>query len=93
MRRCHARRIGLDIRRFESCLTNEAPPIVRRQILAAGQLGLTGTPAFLIGELLPNGTVLARKRLQGAVSFETFQSLGRIDRSLTASAFLPSVTE
>jgi predicted DsbA family dithiol-disulfide isomerase len=56
---------------------------VRADIEFAKSLGVTGTPTFLVGARLSDGTVRVTQRLRGAQSVESLQ--GSIEALLSRS--------
>jgi protein-disulfide isomerase len=67
--------LGLDQAKFQSCLIDgKMTATVRKDMAEARRLGLTGTPAFLIGEVKPDGTVTVASRINGAQPFHVFQA-------------------
>jgi NhaA family Na+:H+ antiporter len=56
---------GLDMPRFERCLAGEATPAIRQAVKEAETLGITGTPTFLFGTVLPDGRVEVTRRQSG----------------------------
>jgi protein-disulfide isomerase len=60
-----------------TCLTTEGADVVRRQQQAAGALGITSTPAFLVGTLQSDGRLLVKRTLTGLQSAETIASAVR----------------
>ena len=78
----HARAIGLDMTAFDRCLASEKHAgTVKKGLLEAQQLGVTGTPTFFIGVTAANGEMKAT-RLVGAQPYSAFKTL--IDRLLAA---------
>jgi protein-disulfide isomerase len=78
----HARAIGLDVTTFERCLASGThAATVNKGLAEAQQLGVTGTPTFLIGVTVANGEMKATK-LVGAQPYSAFKAL--IDRLLAA---------
>jgi protein-disulfide isomerase len=75
--------VGLDRRRFESCL---ADPQIKRQIdehVALGDAaGVQGTPAFLIGRL-QNGVLTEARVLSGAQPLSSFEHV--LEKYITGS--------
>lgn len=65
-----AHRIGLASGTFSDCLDGGALEVVRGDEADARRLGLTGTPAFLLGRRLPNGRVKVMRSMLGNVSLE-----------------------
>jgi len=72
----HAQAIGLDITAFDACVASDKEDAaIRRDIAEAQKLGITGTPAFLIGRTDPKSsklTILAA--LRGARPFADFKT-------------------
>ncbi len=67
----HAQAVGLDAAKFDQCLTsNKYADLVKKDMQAGKEVGVSGTPAFFI-----NG-----RQLSGAVPFEEFQKI--IDQEL-----------
>jgi len=71
------RELGLDGGIFSDCLNGDRhTDAIRRSAASAARLGINGTPAFLVGTLSEDGSVLtARKVFLGAEPFESFQEL------------------
>ncbi len=79
----HAEALGLDAAKFKECLDNgkNAEPV--KKLVAEGQkAGITGTPAFLIGFVEPDGKVKATKKISGAVPYANFKAV--LDEMLSA---------
>ena len=71
----YAKDLELNVEEFQACLTEgKTTPIVREDLSEAQRFGLTGTPAFLVGEMRPNGRVLVTKKLTGAQPFPIFDA-------------------
>ena len=64
--------ISLDGRKFERCMAGEATARVQEDVAEARRLGVTGTPSFIIGNLLPDGRLQAQRVLVGARPFSEF---------------------
>lgn len=63
----YARSLGLEDGSFRECASSgPAAEQVARDERIAREFGLSGTPAFLLGEALPDGTVRASKWLTGS---------------------------
>ena len=76
-----ARDIGLDRKAYGLCITNgKVAAQVEADILSAKALGISGTPAFLVGVRLPDGQVKATEWLTGARPFSEFKTT--LDRAL-----------
>jgi protein-disulfide isomerase len=67
--------LGLDGARFQACLTsNSYVEAIQRSADSAQRMRLAGTPAFLIGTLSEDGSLLkATKVFLGAESFQAFR--------------------
>jgi protein-disulfide isomerase len=67
-----ANALGLDRRRFSTCMSQGTRDIVDSEVELRG-LGLEGTPSFLIGHLQPDGkTVQVEATIFGAKPFSAF---------------------
>lgn len=70
----HAAAAGLDMTAFRGCLdAGTMAAKVRRDIDAGMQLGIQGTPLFLIGRLGPGGDLTVLKGISGAQPFSVFK--------------------
>src|SRR5436305_294756 len=71
----HAQALDLDMKKFSECLgSDKYTENIRRSMLSADRNGVNGTPAFLIGLVESNGTVIrAKKVIIGLESIETFK--------------------
>jgi protein-disulfide isomerase len=70
----HAATAGLDLAAFRSCLDGgRMTARVRKDIDAGMQLGVQGTPLFLIGTVNPDGQVAVRKGISGAQPYSVFK--------------------
>lgn len=70
----HAQALGLDGARFTPCLADDAKAEAVSSDLATGQqLGVRGTPTFLLG-YSDGGNVRVRRRIVGAQPLEVFES-------------------
>ncbi len=69
--------LGLDQARFDTCITSDRYlEAIRRSAAGAERLRINGTPAFLIGALSEDGSVLrASKVFLGAESFQAFRTV------------------
>ncbi len=81
----HAQAVGLDLTAFDACVASDKEnSAIRRDMAEAQKLGVTGTPAFLIGRTDPKSsklTILAA--LRGARPFADFKT--EIDKLLAES--------
>ena len=72
--RQHAQKIGLDLRPFDACLADGlASNNVGTDAAAARGLGVSGTPAFLLGVRHADRAVRGVKWLTGSLPFADFQ--------------------
>ena len=80
----HAQALGLDTQVFQACLDSGKYTAKINDSLKEGQkVGVTGTPAFLLGYTQADGAeVKAVKLLTGALPFDTFKA--NIDKLLDA---------
>jgi protein-disulfide isomerase len=80
----HAQALGLDVQAFQACLDSGKYTDKINASLKDGQkVGVTGTPAFLLGYTQADGTeVKAVKFLSGAQPFDKFKE--QIDKLLDA---------
>ncbi len=70
----HAGGIGLETSKFKACLEEgKYAGRIRQDINDAKKVGLTGTPAFLIGFTEPGGKVRAVKMIKGAQPYAAFK--------------------
>ena len=78
----HAQALGLDGAAFEACMADDGVArAVRRSAAIGRQVGVTGTPAFYLGTLAPDGkTVKATEQIRGARPYAAFKQI--IDRLL-----------
>ncbi|HJW71790.1 MAG TPA: thioredoxin domain-containing protein [Geothrix sp.] len=67
--------LGLDGARFNACLSSDRYlSAIQQSALRAAQMHINGTPAFLIGTLSADGSILtAKKVFLGAESFDVFR--------------------
>ena len=79
----HARTLGLNEATFQQCLdSGKFAADINKDIADAGAVGITGTPAFLVGVIQPDGRVKVVKRLSGARPYPDFKAA--IDSALGA---------
>jgi hypothetical protein len=76
----HAEAVGLDVAKFEACLASgKFDQEIRRDMGEARKVGVTGTPAFMVGRTEPGSSkVKVLAVLKGARSFADFKA--EIDR-------------
>jgi predicted DsbA family dithiol-disulfide isomerase len=71
----YAKGLELDQAKFQACMGEEAATAtVRADLAEAQRLGLTATPAFLIGEAIGSGRVKVTRRIDGAHPIAVFES-------------------
>jgi protein-disulfide isomerase len=71
----HARSVGLDAEAFRKCLdSGKHAARIREDLAEAEQLGLNGTPAFLIGLSAPDGKVKTVRYVSGARPYADFKA-------------------
>jgi protein-disulfide isomerase len=71
----HARALDLDQVKFQSCLDGGTMAArIAEDVAEARRLGLTGTPAFLIGEIDSHSNVRVTQRITGAQPFQVFHT-------------------
>ena len=79
----HGKTLGLNETVFQECLdTGKFAADINKDIADAGAAGITGTPAFLLGVVQPDGRVKVVKKLSGAKPFAEFKAA--IDSALGA---------
>jgi protein-disulfide isomerase len=70
-----ASKIGLDKASFEECLERgDARPVIKRHQDAAQSMKVQATPAFFIGLVQSDGSILLKRRLNGALPFAEFKT-------------------
>jgi protein-disulfide isomerase len=79
----HARDLHLNEASFQKCLGDSAAE-VRAEAKEGERLGVRSTPTFFVGEVSSDGTVVLKRRINGAVSYEVFKTT--IQDALRASA-------
>jgi protein-disulfide isomerase len=78
----HAEALQLSASLFQQCLdSGRFADDIKKDIEAANNAGITGTPSFLIGVVQPNGMVKITKKLVGAKQYTEFKTA--IDSLLT----------
>ena len=71
----HAETLGLDGSAFQECLeSGRFAAEVNKDVADAGAAGITGTPAFLVGVIQPDGRVKVTKKLSGAKPYAEFKA-------------------
>ena len=71
-----AEELRLDMTSFKACLDSGKHDGEIKQRMAEGQnkAGITGTPAFLLGFIQPDGNVKATMKIVGAQPFSNFKN-------------------
>lgn len=73
--RGYAAKIGLDMNTFNLCLDNgKYATEINKDTKDAGQIGVNGTPTFIIGKTNPNG-IIRGQVVMGAIPYAVFKSL------------------
>jgi len=79
----HAEALGLDTAKFKECLdSGKHAGDIKKSITEGQKAGISGTPAFLIGYIEPDGNVRATKKVVGAQPYASFKAA--IDELLSA---------
>ena len=80
----YAKTAGLDMQRFQACLTAGGhAEQIRKDVTEGGKAGVTGTPTFFLGVTTPNSpTLKVTKTLVGAKAYTAFKE--EIDALLAA---------
>lgn len=80
----HAKELGLDVAAFEKCLADgKHAPGIRADMRAAQTLGITGTPAYLLGRRVPDSDkVEILKIISGLPPYEYLEK--KLDELLPA---------
>jgi len=70
----HARTVGLDLTAFSKCLdSGKMTARVRKDLDAGTEVGVQGTPLFLIGTVAADGQLVVKKGISGAQPFSVFK--------------------
>lgn len=76
-----ARRAGLNSRAFAECLSTTRGTRVREDAKLADALGVSGTPTFFIGNVVPGGAVAVSQVITGVRTREVFtEAINRLLR-------------
>jgi protein-disulfide isomerase len=79
----HAKTIGVDDAKFQQCLdSGKFAADINKDVADAGAAGITGTPAFLVGVVQPDGRVKVVRKISGARPYADFKAA--IDSALGA---------
>jgi len=79
----HAEALGLDAAKFKDCLdTGKHAQEIKKRMAEGQKAGITGTPAFLLGFVEPDGKVKAVKKISGALPYASFKAA--IDEMLSS---------
>jgi protein-disulfide isomerase len=80
----YAEELGLDVAAFKTCLSSRRHmPDIQEDMRVAGILGITGTPAYLLGRRVPGGDkVEILDSIRGLPSYEVIE--GKINALLAA---------
>lgn len=85
--KAHAEALGLDVAKFEECMTSgRHAPAVRKDMAEAQKAGVTGTPAFLLAVTDPadRTKVKGLTVLRGAQPYDRFKT--ELEQALTGPA-------
>ena len=86
--RAKAKAAGLNLTRWDTCMSGTASDRVKADEHTGALLGVTGTPTFFIGQVQPDGRVKLVKRLAGAIPAQ--QLAASLDEALApAGSVLP----
>ena len=71
----HATALGLNVAAFDQCLTAARhAPKIRRDLAEGQKMGVTGTPAFMLGRTMPgNSTIKVEIYTSGAKAYVAFR--------------------
>ena len=72
--RAQAGRLGLNASAFDDCLRREPVSTIQADKAEAARLGITGTPAFLVGTLRNGEDIQVRTTIAGAKPYAEFQT-------------------
>ena len=89
--KAHAEAIGLDVAKFEECLsTGKHTPAIRKEIAEATKAGATGTPSYVLGVTDPKdpSKVKGLAFIKGAQPFEGFKT--EIEKALAGLSPAPA---
>lgn len=90
----HAEAIGLDVAKFEACLSGDKyAKEVRRDMAEAAKAGATGTPSFVLGVTDPTNPkkIKGLTFIRGAQSFDKFKA--EIDKAMPRGRAVGAATE
>ncbi len=79
----HAEALGLDVTKFDECMSTERTAAgIRKDMAEATKAGATGTPSFVLGTTDPNDPTKVKglSFIRGAQPFANFKSV--IDKAL-----------
>lgn len=68
-----ARAAGVDMSQFVPCTKGGRSDQVAQDVELGKQLGVTGTPAFFVGFLLPSGSLQVSETISGAMETDQFR--------------------
>jgi protein-disulfide isomerase len=70
----HAQTVGLDLAAFGTCLSSgKMTAKVKKDLDAGSQVGVQGTPLFLLGTVGADGQLVVKKGISGAQPFSVFK--------------------
>jgi len=79
----HAQAVGLDVKKFQDCMTGgKQAPVVRKDMAEATKAGTTGTPSYVLALTDPNDPTKVKgiTFIRGAAAFDKFKT--EIDQAL-----------
>lgn len=79
----YARELHLDGSKFQSCMNATTAAKVRADATTGAAIGVSGTPAFLVGTVQADGRVKVVERLSGARPLADFE--GVLDKTLASA--------
>jgi predicted DsbA family dithiol-disulfide isomerase len=75
--KAHAEALGLDVAKFEECMSSDRhAPAIRKDMAEAAKAGVTGTPGFLIAVADPSSKTKVKgvTTLRGAQPYDRFKA-------------------
>jgi protein-disulfide isomerase len=71
--KAHLHELGLDAERFDQCLV-QVKGDLDGELAEVKRLHIDSTPTFLLGDLATDGTIVLRRRINGAVAYPLMKS-------------------
>ena len=69
----YAVKVGLEPKQFATCLDGQTVASVKADNAGGDQVGVSGTPSFVAGPILPDGRIKVTERFSGALPLSEFQ--------------------